>query len=460
MKLFKKIFNLKTRVGNHVFWTILLAIIFSVFAIFFTYTWLNAIANSNKKTVSTTEDLLILHKIKASLPTAESAQRGYLLTQNKNYLTSFEASIVLLRQSINHLALSDGLQENPDKKYVTDLTMAIDGRIAEMRLAIGLHEKSSLDEAFDGLSLSKEFVRTDKIHFLEDDFIKYQYEKLQKYRLERSEKVNSAKWLIISTILVLLIVIVISFKTVLREIIEKDKSRVELAKNNQINQEQLIEAAKKVQKIALEAQGDVEREHKKIAGDVDGELGAVLTATKMDLAWVIKKLNDITPDIADKLKKTNSYLERGISFKSQISEELYPSNFTALGIWLLIETFIKRAAQLNQWQLTLNMPQKAVWLNENIAMMLYRVVETALSTTNKHAKLNKIFINITEYDHWLSIEIEYIGICFDEATIKNSNFSLIRMKNRVQAIGGQFEVITNPNKGTTMRVNLPADMMN
>ena len=86
MKLFKNILSLRNRVGAAVFWTILLALIFSTLAILFTDYWLARIAESNKKTIATTEDLLAIYRLKAYLPIAESAQRGYLLTQKKEYL--------------------------------------------------------------------------------------------------------------------------------------------------------------------------------------------------------------------------------------------------------------------------------------------------------------------------------------------------------------------------------------
>lgn len=455
MELFKNILNLRNRVGTHVFWTIFFAIVFSALAVLFTDYWLEKIADSNSKTISTTEDLIAIHKIKAYLPIAESAQRGYLLTQKEEYLKPFESNIILLHQALNQLTTSKDLQNDPEKKYVLDLLAAVDGRIAEMRLTIALADKRKIDEALEVVNLNQGLLLMEKIYVLEDNFLKYQYDNLKKYRQVRSEKVDWARALIISTILVLLVVIVTTFKTVLREIIEKDKIREELAIGTQLNAQKLIDTTKQLQTLALDAQGDIERERNKLARELHDELGSILTATKMDVSWVIKKLKDIAPDIAEKLTKTNTYLDRGINFKRQIVEELHPSVVTTLGIWPAIKSLITNSAERNQWQLTLNMPEDTVRLNENIAMIAYRVVQETLNNASKYAKASKVFVHIMKDDDWLKLEVEDNGKGFDMSTLTGTTHGIAGMQHRVHAIGGNFEIISNLNQGTITRVLLP-----
>ena len=458
MQILENILIFKKRVGNHVFWTLFFAVIFSSFAVLFTDYWLDKIADSNMKTIATTEDLLAIHKIKAYLPIAESAQRGYLLTQKKEYLKPFEANIVLLHQALNQLAVSKELQNNPEKTFVLDLLTSIDRKIAEMRLTIALADKRKIDEAMEVINLNQGLILMARIYLLEDKFLKFQYANLEKYRVLRSEKVNWARGLIISTILVLLIVIVTTFKTVLSEIVEKEKIREELAIGTQLNAQKLIDTTKQLQTLALDAQGDIERERNKLARELHDELGSILTATKMDVSWVIKKLRDIAPDIAEKLQRTNTYLDRGINFKRQIVEELHPSVVTTFGIWPAIKSLITDSAERNQWQLTLNMPEDIVRLNENIAMISYRVIQETLNNASKYSKASKIFVHIIKDEDWLKLEIEDNGEGFDMSTLTGKTHGIAGMQHRVQAIGGSFEIISTINQGTITRVLLPANI--
>ncbi len=459
MKLFKNILSLRNRVGAAVFWTILLALIFSTLAILFTDYWLARIAESNKKTIATTEDLLAIYRLKAYLPIAESAQRGYLLTQKKEYLKPFEANIVLLHQALDQLSMSKELQNNPEKEYVLDLSTAISGKIAEMQLTIALADKRKIDEALEVINLDRGLILMENIYILEDKFLKYQYDNLKKYREIRSEKVDWARALIISTILVLLIVIVTSFRTVLREIIEKDKIREELAIDTQINAQKLTDTTKVLQTLALGAQGDIEKERNKLARELHDELGAILTAAKMDVTWVIKKMKDIAPDIAEKLRKTNTYLDRGINFKRQIVEQLHPSIVTHFGIWPALKSLITDAAERSQWQLTLDIPEEAVILDENIAMIAYRVIQETLNNANKYANASKIFVHIMKEDKWLKIEVEDNGKGFDLSILTGTTHGISGMQHRVQAIGGNFEIISSLGNGTFTRVLLPTNIV-
>ncbi len=67
--------------------------------------------------------------------------------------------------------------------------------------------------------------------------------------------------------------------------------------------------------------------------ELHDELGSILTASKMDIAWVIKSIGKTHPEIAEKLKKTNSYIDQGISFERQVVQDLHPSMIASFGFW-------------------------------------------------------------------------------------------------------------------------------
>jgi len=130
--------------------------------------------------------------------------------------------------------------------------------------------------------------------------------------------------------------------------------------------------------LALDYQADVERERYKLARELHDELGSILTASKMDISWVIKSVGKTHPEIAEKLKKTNSYLDQGINFKRQVVQELHPAMISSFGFWPALRALIDDAVERNQWKLTLTLPDENTVINETISLVAYRIVQETL----------------------------------------------------------------------------------
>ncbi len=96
----------------------------------------------------------------------------------------------------------------------------------------------------------------------------------------------------------------------LRRLLAELESRTDEALVLQQRQSELdqivAERTGQLERLALEYQVDVERERSKLARDLHDELGAILTATKMDISWVQRQLGDSSPRILTKLEKKPS----------------------------------------------------------------------------------------------------------------------------------------------------------
>jgi signal transduction histidine kinase len=86
---------------------------------------------------------------------------------------------------------------------------------------------------------------------------------------------------------------------------------------------------------------------------------------------------------------------------------------------------------------------------------LYRVALEALSNLVKYAKAKQVSIHI-----WLEDETVYMEICdngmgFDLAAAKSSGgLGLQNMERRVKQIGGNLEIVSAPNAGTKVKVEV------
>ena len=76
----------------------------------------------------------------------------------------------------------------------------------------------------------------------------------------------------------------------------------------------------------------------------------------------------------------------------------------------------------------------------------------------KHAESTEVFVNFSEDNGELKIEVKDNGKGFNPLAIKRGEWphlGLQTMQERAEAIGGHFEVQSAPGRGTTVRVSLP-----
>ena len=212
--------------------------------------------------------------------------------------------------------------------------------------------------------------------------------------------------------------------------------------------------------MALDYQQDVEKERQKLASELHDELGAIFTATKMDISWLTKKLNDpislISADtLIEKLQKTTEYINKGISFHRHLIEQLNPTGLTTLGIWHILKELINDVSVRNNWKLNLDLPVNAVRLNETIAITVYRLVQETLNNAAKYAKADAVSVLIMLDEENIKVEISDNGIGFDITTQKDGKYGILGMRNRILAIGGSFIVTSSPGKGVSTMAMIP-----
>jgi two-component system, NarL family, nitrate/nitrite sensor histidine kinase NarX len=91
-----------------------------------------------------------------------------------------------------------------------------------------------------------------------------------------------------------------------------------------------------------------------------------------------------------------------------------------------------------------------------VQAQLIRILQEALSNIRKHADARHIWISCYEQDRDLVMEIRDDGHGFSPEDVPgHSQHGLRGMRERAELIGADFQVISRPQQGTTIRVCLP-----
>jgi len=276
---------------------------------------------------------------------------------------------------------------------------------------------------------------------------------------KRKNTINLARASTIGGALILILLVVMVIKQLLNELATKSRLQQQALKENADYEVKLKQQTKLLRSMALDYQADVERERQKLSRELHDELGSIFTATKMDLAWCMKKLSDSAPDVAQKLAKTTRYVDQGIQYQRHIVQELHPSMISTFGFWPALNALVTDAAERNKWRLALNLPHPTTPLNETISLVAYRIVQESLNNANKYAKASAVNVDVMLDEHYIKLEISDNGIGVDMQSLSGLTHGLSGMRHRVQAIGGHFEMISNPSQGVMIRALIPLDVV-
>jgi signal transduction histidine kinase len=94
-------------------------------------------------------------------------------------------------------------------------------------------------------------------------------------------------------------------------------------------------------------------------------------------------------------------------------------------------------------------------LHPEIELSLLRITQEALSNVRKHAQANLVNVTLSYLDGLVMLDIQDDGIGLDPRAASGGGFGLRSIRERVEALGGEFTVESERGRGTVLAVSLP-----
>jgi signal transduction histidine kinase len=236
------------------------------------------------------------------------------------------------------------------------------------------------------------------------------------------------------------------YTVILRDITLRKQREDELARR----QQELRELSARV----LEAR---EEEKTRIARELHDELGQLLTALKMDLAWLRERFA-ADAETAQKMTQMSALLDQTVTSTRRISADLRPLMLDDLGLadaasWL-VDDFGKRSGIRVQMKLDGN--GALAEANKTVATAVYRALQESLTNIARHSGARNAWVLLAADEGTVEVEVEDDGRGLaPEDLAKARSLGLRGMRERIAYLGGTFEVARAPRGGTRLRVKVP-----
>ncbi|WP_346288209.1 CHASE3 domain-containing protein [Zoogloea sp.] len=197
-----------------------------------------------------------------------------------------------------------------------------------------------------------------------------------------------------------------------------------------------------------------EEERGRLAREMHDELGALLTAAKMDAGWLLRSLGPTTTqDIRDRFKRLIETIGSGITVKRRIIDDLRPPLLQGLGLVEALRALADDFSHEVKVEALLPDPDPAP--AEDQALALFRIAQEAFTNIRKYARASNVELGLQLENGELQLWIRDDGTGFDTESPMLNRHGLAGMKHRVQMFGGSLDVISHPGKGCYIEARMP-----
>jgi signal transduction histidine kinase len=197
-----------------------------------------------------------------------------------------------------------------------------------------------------------------------------------------------------------------------------------------------------------------EQERTRIAREIHDDLGGNLTAIKMALAMLSKRLPPDQPQLAEKAAYVDALVDRTIEAVHRISLDLRPSMLD-FGIVAALEWQVKEFEKQVGIRCSFSSNEKEIDLSLDHATALFRIFQEALTNIAKHAGATRVAVALQRRGQAVSLKISDNGGGIAAADrIKPGSFGLRGMSERARALGGTMALSGAPGGGTIVTIKI------
>jgi len=197
-----------------------------------------------------------------------------------------------------------------------------------------------------------------------------------------------------------------------------------------------------------------EDERKNIARDLHDEIGQHLTAIHIDASAILKAKN-IT-SVRASATAISSVARQMMDIVHDMLQRLRPAMLDELGLQASLHELLDNWRQRNRSiNLSVCISSQLIHLDETIAIAAYRIIQECLTNIAKHANARLVTIKIETLAEQVKIYVKDDGHGFDSHRVSRG-FGLAGMRERVDGLGGSFQLTTKPDGGVLIKISLPA----
>ncbi len=200
-----------------------------------------------------------------------------------------------------------------------------------------------------------------------------------------------------------------------------------------------------------------EEEKSRLAAELHDALGGTLTTLVLALARLKTQVTPTTPAIDAGFAQIQATVQEVVAMTRRIIRDLRPVALDALGLAVALREHVERWSTNTGVHVTLDMPSRIPEPDHEIGLVVFRVVQEALTNIAKHAHATTVEVRVVVEPEWLVLAIEDDGVGMAaRAPRRADSHGLVGMRERAAGVGGALVVDRGRSgRGTVIQLRVP-----
>ncbi len=247
-----------------------------------------------------------------------------------------------------------------------------------------------------------------------------------------------------------------------REILQR-KAAEEALRQSERHYSQLLAKSDRMQEELRRLSRQVllaqEEERKEISRELHDVIAQTLTAINLRLATLATNATLSTKGLDRKIAQTQKLVLKSVEIVHQFARELRPAALDDLGLIPALHSYMKAFASRTGVRAEFKAYSGVEKLDISKRTVLFRVAQEALTNVGRHADASRVDVHIEEEADGIVMRIRDDGKSFDANKVMHSGnakrLGLLGMRERLEMVGGSFQVESEPGQGTTIFARIP-----
>jgi signal transduction histidine kinase len=206
-----------------------------------------------------------------------------------------------------------------------------------------------------------------------------------------------------------------------------------------------------------------ETERRRLSRELHDEVGQALAVLKLRTDFIRESLDKDKAKAREECERSLHYIDQVIENVRRLSRDLSPAVLENVGLTAAIKWLVENITHNHQARVTLDLIQVDDLFSQDSKIMIFRVIQEALTNIVRHAKAKNISIAIKRSGNRVMFLIEDDGKGFNvvkaagrEAAKKG--LGLKTMDERVRMLRGTLDLHSEEGKGTRITFTAPHTM--
>lgn len=223
-------------------------------------------------------------------------------------------------------------------------------------------------------------------------------------------------------------------------------------------------ARQRLAQVATRMEAVREEERRRIAQAVHDEIGAALTAIKIDVSQVRQGLEVLGPGRAGgaallaHADGALQLIDKTVQTVRRISMEMRPAILDEFGLVAALDWQLTEFGKRTGIQCKFNVRPGRNQVPAPIATAVFRVLQEVLTNVVRHAHATRVHVRLYENERGLVLTVHDNGRGMDTTRVDEAtSMGVLGMRERVRPFGGTVNFASEPGEGTLVHLRIPLE---